>query len=57
MIPLIIVRVEKQIEEQIQKAEDTQHSSKYPGMSYEQGVIAMYEWLTGETDDLPLEDD
>lgn len=30
--------------------------SKYPGMTYEQGVRAALEWVTGDTDDNPMED-
>ena len=29
--------------------------SKYPGMSYEDGILAMLSWLTGESDDDPME--
>jgi len=30
--------------------------SNFSGMSYEQGVLAAIDWLTGETTDNPLED-
>lgn len=51
-----IVRTEKEIEAQIQKAEDASNDgSMYPGMSYEEGMLAMYQWLTGEVEDKPLE--
>jgi hypothetical protein len=31
--------------------------SKYPGMSYEEGIIAALDWATGESDDNPMEDE
>jgi len=31
--------------------------SKYPGMSYEEGVLAALEWVTGDVDDHPMEED
>lgn len=37
------------------EADDT-GISKFPGMSYEQGIRAAIEWITGETKDHPLED-
>jgi len=51
---IFIVREQKEIEKQLQEAED---QSRYFGMSYEQGIIAMYEWLVGDTDNLPIEED
>lgn len=56
MLPTI-VRNKKEIEAQLNLAEETKDQSRYFGMSYEQGMIAMYEWLTGETDSLPIEED
>lgn len=53
-----ITKTEKQIEQQLQKAEDASiNGTKYSGMTYEEGMLALYNWLTGETDDLPLEED
>lgn len=31
-------------------------TSRWPGMTYEQGVLAMFEWLTGASNDPPAED-
>ncbi|QGJ89476.1 hypothetical protein PBI_SMARTIES_73 [Microbacterium phage Smarties] len=31
--------------------------SRWPGMSYEQGLVAGLQWVTGETDDHPYEDE
>ena len=52
-----IVRTQKEIDEQLDKITDGIHASKYPGMTYEQGAEIMYQWLTGETDSLPIEED
>lgn len=30
--------------------------SKFPGMSYEEGVAATLAWVFGETDESPMED-
>lgn len=30
--------------------------STYPGLSYEDGVLAMYRWLIGDHPDKPMED-
>lgn len=52
------VRDEKAIENQIDlaaKAKD--EGGKYFGMSYEEGVQAALEWVTGVTDELPMEED
>jgi len=33
-----------------------EEGSKYPGMSYEEGVRAALEWVTGDVDDHPMEE-
>lgn len=45
----------KQTEEEINEvlnwaAEAQDDGSKFPGMTYEDGVKAMYDWLTGDGD-------
>lgn len=51
-----IVRTDKEIDEVLNKAsESMEHGSKYPGMSYEDGIKNMYEWLCGLIDDDPME--
>lgn len=30
--------------------------SKFPGMTYEEGVLATIRWMTGESDESPMED-
>lgn len=54
------MRSQTEIDEQIGRCVDAMESpsgSKYPGMSYEEGVLAAIDWLTGETDDPPMEAD
>jgi len=47
---------ESEINQQIDKAAETETSSKYPSMTYEQGVRAALEWvLYGE--EPPMEDE
>ncbi len=52
-----IVRTESEINKQLDLAYKTQLNSVYHNMTYEQGMIAMYEWLIGDTDDLPMDED
>jgi hypothetical protein len=33
-----------------------EEGSKYPGMTYEEGVRAALEWVTGDVDDHPMEE-
>jgi hypothetical protein len=48
---------EEEIDEQINAAVENMDSvgSKWPGMSYEQGVRDALEWVTGSSDDPPIE--
>ena len=52
-----IIRTEQQINEQLDKASQiiNNDGTHYPGMSYEQGIQAMYDWLVGDTEDTPIE--
>ncbi len=49
----------EEIDKQLNKAYDQvdRGGSKWPGMSYEQGVIAAIDWVRGYSSDLPMEDD
>jgi hypothetical protein len=38
-------------------AEQIEDGSKYPGMSYEEGIRAALEWVTGDVDEHPMEED
>ncbi len=53
-----IVRTEAEIDQVMNfVAEGEDKGSHYPGMSYEQGIRDMYEWLVGESDCAPSADD
>ena len=45
--------VETLLDEAIERAFQ---QTKYPGMTYEEGVLATLDWLFGRNDDSPLED-
>lgn len=51
-----IVRTQEEVDQVLNWAsEGIDGGSKYPGMSYEEGVRAAVDWLTGFTDDRPDE--
>jgi hypothetical protein len=50
-------RTNKEINEQYDRAADAlNEGSKYPGMSYEDGVKTTLDWILGNIDDKPMED-
>jgi len=51
------MREDSEIHEQIDKAADTENDSRWPGMTYEQGVRSALEWVSEETHERPMEDD
>lgn len=52
-----IVRTDAEIDEQLNIAADgINDGSKYPGMSYEDGIQAFADWLFGDTDEKPFEE-
>jgi len=48
-----------ELEEQLVKAieQNTKGSSRWPGMTYEQGVENALRWAVGEVDEKPMEDE
>jgi hypothetical protein len=54
-----MARSQKEIDNQLNMTEKAVDSgqSAWPGQSYEQGVEAALRWVTGETNDAPMEDD
>lgn len=50
------IKTKKEAEEQISIAEVTAYNSKFPGMTYEDGIVAALTWMIGETDTPPMED-
>lgn len=54
----IEMRPQAEIDEQMNKANDgVNDGSKWPGMSYEEGVEAALMWVCGLSDDEPMVDD
>lgn len=51
-----IARSEQEIWDLLNQCSESENegSSKYPGMSYEQGVKVAIEWITGDIEDHPL---
>lgn len=43
--------------EEIEAVYNRSYETNYRGMTYEEGVRAMYEWLTGEREDPPFDMD
>jgi hypothetical protein len=54
-----MVRGEDEVYEQIDKAGEliNDEVSMYSGMSYEQGVRDALEWILGDIDDAPMDDE
>jgi hypothetical protein len=54
----MVFRPGTEIDEQVQRAMDgIEMGSRYPGMSYEEGVRDALEWVQGNTSEKPMEDD
>jgi len=52
-----IIRSDEEIGEVVNKAFDfREQGSPFFGMSYEDGILNMLDWLTGNTDDNPMDD-
>lgn len=50
-------RTKAEIERVLNKAMQAfDEGTYYPGMSYEQGILDALAWITGESEDEPLED-
>jgi len=53
-----VVRTDEEINRVLDKVmEAQQKGSKYRGMSFEDGIREMYDWLTGDQDEPPMEDE
>lgn len=51
-----IVRSDDEIHAQMDRAFDgLDRGSKYPGLSFEEGVQQMFDWLTGQSSEPPFE--
>lgn len=53
-----VERTEKEIEKEIDAADESIHkgTSRWPGMTYEDGVRAALGWVIGEDDERPMSD-
>ncbi|MDA2916466.1 hypothetical protein MYX64_06455 [Nitrospinae bacterium AH_259_B05_G02_I21] len=52
-----VTRSSSEISETIHRAYDyINQGSKFPGMSYEEGIISMWEWLTGNQKEGPMDE-
>ena len=51
-------RPQEEIDEQLNQALEQEEAggSRWPGMTYEQGVRAALDWVTGHNDTPPMED-
>jgi len=51
-----IVRTQKEINDVLDTASELiEEGGRFPGMSYEEGIKEMYDWLVGNTEDNPLD--
>jgi predicted secreted Zn-dependent protease len=52
-------RSEQEIEDTLDKAagQVAKGGSKYPGMTYEEGVAQTLYWVTGQADENPMDDE
>lgn len=54
---MTIIKTPAEIEAVYDEARDGEiNGTKFPGMSYEEGIVALIDWLTGRSDTNPLED-
>lgn len=56
---MAVTRTAEEIADQENEAQDQVMGggSRWPGMSYEQGVVAALRWVTGEDDVAPMAED
>ncbi|HEY5785231.1 MAG TPA: hypothetical protein VIT65_10680 [Microlunatus sp.] len=54
-----LARTSTEIDDQSAKAGDSisEGMSRWPGMTYEEGVDAALRWVTGDSDDAPMDGD
>lgn len=51
-----LARSDDEIDEQLNKAGEADGKTKWPGMSYEQGVDATLRWAIGWSEDAPMDE-
>lgn len=54
-----LVRTAAEVDAQLNRAMEAVDAgtTAWPGMTYEQGVDNALRWVTGQSDDVPMEDD
>ncbi len=53
-----LVRTVAEVNELIELAHaGKDEGGKFPGMCYEEGILAVLEWVTGETDENPMKEE
>lgn len=51
-----IIRKKEEIEAVVDAAvEQMEHGTKYPLLPYEEGILRMYDWLIGASNDPPMQ--
>lgn len=54
---MMICRSTEEIDEQLSLAQGAiETGSKFFGMTYEQGIVAMFDWLEGNREEAPMDD-
>lgn len=55
---MAITKTRREIEAEVAKAVDIMDGGESPffGMSYEEGIIAMGDWISGNQEEAPLDD-
>jgi len=56
VLPVDIVRTDEEIEDLARRAAERSHQpTRWPGQTYEQGVRDALDWLTGDNDEDPID--
>lgn len=55
---MVTTRLQSEIDDQLNKASEVhENGTRWGGMTYEEGVESALLWITGQRDDLPMEDE
>jgi hypothetical protein len=52
----MIEKEEGDIRAEIDRCDDSEHGSQFPGMTYEQGARNALEWVLGDIDAAPMDE-
>jgi len=53
---MIVIKTPSEIEALYDAACATQTDSKFKGMTYEEGIMAAIDWMTGRAEEMPMQD-